>query len=61
MTRKISWVRIIIATVVVLAFMAAASGIWYWVYVWLPQKENQAMKVHFDAIEQRLRAEGKLK
>jgi len=59
--KKISWVRITIATVVVLAFMVVATGIWYWVYIWLPQKENRAMQVYFDAIEQRLRAEGKLK
>ena len=59
--KKISWKRVIIAVIVILVFLVIVAAILYWIYVWLPMKENQALQIHFDAIEQRLRAEGKLK
>jgi len=58
--KKISWKRVIIGVIIVLVFLFIVGLVLYVVYVWLPMKEYEALQMHFDAIEERLRAEGKL-
>ncbi len=51
----IHWKEVIIWSLLGIFLFFAALAIWYWAYVWLPQKESRALKAHFDNIERQYR------
>lgn len=45
---SIHWPRVTVGIVVGAILLAAAFAVWYWLAVWLPQKESRAMRVYFE-------------
>jgi len=53
----IHWERVLWSVLATSLFACAGILIWYWVAVWLPQKESEAMRLHLDQMAIRYWAE----
>jgi uncharacterized iron-regulated membrane protein len=50
-SRELRPSRVVFGVFVGCALFAIVFSLWYWAYVWLPQKESRAMQAHFKTVE----------
>lgn len=49
--KGLRWSHVVFGVFVGCALFAIVFSLWYWAYVWLPQKESRAMQAHFKTVE----------
>ena len=52
-TRNIHWDGIVGGVIGGVAMLAIVCALWYWVNIWLPQKENEAKRLHMNQMAER--------
>lgn len=50
-SRELRPSRVVFGVFVGCALFMIIFSLWYWAYVWLPQKESRAMQAHFKTVE----------